>query len=170
MAEGKWHFLKGKYPDSPLGNMSVAGDRGFLDRVAERKAEYAGLEQRELVNAFVDVRKEKDELEARIKELNAASEALGQLLKERFEAQEMRSVKTEGGQLLYLNIEPYVGVADRAKFEGWVEARKELDYLWSVHPGTLGTMVKGLLEEGKDSELPEGIDVFLKTSVRMRKA
>ncbi len=161
----RWVKLKDKYPPKPL-----EGDPKYVEQVAMTRAFYAGLTFAQLMAAFVDERKTKDEIDDALKAVNLRLEALGQLLLEQFEAQDLTSVKTAAGQTLFTNVEPYVGVFDRDAFESYVVEHQELDYLWSVHSQTLGSLVKSLLEEGRDDEVPPGLKIFLKSSVRLRKA
>ncbi len=166
----KWSKLEGRYLPSPLGSMSAAGDPSYVARVDLKKVEYSGKKLGELIAAHTGLDAEKDELSARIKEINAELEALGQLIIAQLEDQGVNSVKSDGGRTVFISVEPYVGVADRAAFEAHVVGQPDLDYLWSVHPGTLGTFIKGLLEEGRDEEVPPGLNIFLKKSIRSRKS
>lgn len=166
----KWSGLKGKYENTPLGSMSSLDDPGFLQRVEELKIEFGELPQADLMKAHAVENVEKSALSDKLKETNARIEAIGQLLIDIFQGQNVTSVKTEEGQSLYISIEPHLAVQDKEAWHTFVEAHHELDYLWGTNHQTMSSWAKGLLEEGQDSEIPPCLKVFLKTSIRSRKA
>jgi len=166
----KWQHLKGKIPDAPVGDMTNAADKKFIERVDALKFNYATLTLPELMALFTGFNVEWDEVEARKKELNAEFEALGALLRAKFEEANVNSMRSNDGQNFYLSIEPYVGVEDKAKFEDWLCQQPDLDYLLGVHPQSLASLVKGYLEAGQDDQIPPHLKIFLKTQVRVRKS
>ena len=166
----KWQMLKGKYPDTPLSSMSNAADKSFLEKVDASRFNFAPKTLPELMAAFTELDKEKDDIHAREKEINVDLEALGQLIIAKFEEQGVNSVKNDAGRTFYLNIEPYVGVQDRQALEAHVEADPALSYLWILHTQSIASLVKGYLEEGQDSLVPPGLSIMLKTQVRSRKS
>src|SRR5208337_1717417 len=113
----KWAKLKGKIPEAPLGDMGNAADKKFIERVDVLKFNYAALTLPELMALFTDFNTEWDEVRGRLKELNAEFEALGKLIREKFEELNVNTMKNNIGESFYLSIEPYVGIEDRAKFE-----------------------------------------------------
>jgi hypothetical protein len=167
----KWSGLKGKYPDAPLGSMAHAADSSFLEKVEARKFEYAPLGLPELMAKLDEFRIEKDDNAKRETEINAEMEALGRLIISKFEDQGVTSVKNAAlNRTFYLNMEPYVEIADRQSLEAHVDADPALEYLYAIQYQSLASLVKTFLEEGKDSEVPPGLSIFLKTSVRSRKS
>jgi len=167
---GKWTNLKGKYEKTPLGSMSGLDDPGFLERVEQLKVEFGELPQADLMKAHRVETNEKSELGDKLKETNARIEAIGQLLIDIFNSQGVSSVKTEDSQSLYISVEPHVTVQDREALYAYIESKPELEYLWATNHMTLSSWVKNLLEEGRDSEVPECLKVWLKTSIRSRKS
>jgi hypothetical protein len=160
---GKWSGLKDKYP------RYAEGDPGFLERVQAARAAHAADPFPELIARFAKVRAEKDELKERTQELNVALEALGQLLLEQFETHDLTSVRTNEGKLLYGQVEPHVAVTDREQLETYLDAHADLQYLYRVNWQGLNVLVKELLEQGRDAEVPPGTGIFLKSGIRIRK-
>lgn len=166
----KWSGLKDRYEKTPLGAMTNAVDPGFIQRVEELKIEFGELPQADLMKAHRVESDEKDKLNEKLKETNARIEAIGQLLIDIFQSQGVTNVRTEDNQSLYISIEPYLAVQDREAWFVHVEAHPELDYLWGTNHMAMSSWAKTLLEEGKDSEIPPCLKVFLKTSIRSRKS
>jgi len=167
----RWAKLKGKYPPAPVADLESAGDRKFIEQVDERRFTYAGLSLPELMQLMVGFNAEWDEIKAREKELNIEYEAIGQLITKHFTELGVNSVKSdELGKTFYLNIEPTTTVVDNDAWEKFVDDHPELHYLWSINTQKRNTLVKALLDEGKDSEIPPMLSIFLKTTVRCVKA
>ena len=167
----KWEKLKGKLPDAPASDLTSAADTGFLPKVEECKSAIMHLSLPKLMAELTGCNQEWDDLEERRKELNVQFEAIGQLIKERFGEQGVTSVKSdEHGKTFYLAIEPVVSVKPgrREDLETWVAADPDLDYMWGIHPQTLSSWAKDKLENLQDDQIPEFLNVWLKTSVRVR--
>ena len=170
MAAPKWQKLKGKLPEAPAADMtSVGAEPTFLEQVDEQRRTFAGTPLKTLMEWYTECNEEWDSLEERKKELNVQFEALGQLIKDKFEEQNVNSVQTEDGETFKLHVEPYISVIDREALHQWVDAHEDLQYLWSVHPQSLASLVKSHLENGEDDQIPPCVKVFLKTQVRVRK-
>jgi hypothetical protein len=167
---GKWAKLRGKFESAPASNMSAAAEPKWLAKVDFAKVPYAKLTLGELMKAFDSYDQEKETKENEIKDINVELEALGSMIAEKFQGQEINSIKTDFGKTLYLNTEPYTTVSDREVFEKHVSDTEGLDYLWAVPWQSLNSLVKGLLEAGQDDQIPPGLAVFLKSSVRIRKS
>src|SRR6267142_324147 len=169
----RWSKLKGRVPDAPVNDIASAADSKFRQLVDEAKLALRDLSVPELMALILNFNVEWDGIEARKKELNVQYEALGQLLKQYFESQNVTSMKNTDGQNFYLHVEPLVMVKNRDEAEKWVAADPALDYMWGIHPQTIGSYVKDLLDKLEDdrikTEMPF-LDVFLKTSVRVRKS
>lgn len=170
---GKWaKLLKGnpKYEPAPFSSMSDAHDKSFVEKVGEYKSEYAPMTQAQLQQEFHEVNEAWEEYDAHMKVCNARLEALGQLLIALYDAQGVTSVKTDQGETLYQSVEPSVTILDKEALYAYVDADPELQYFWGIHPQTLATFVKGLIEAGLDSQIPECLKIWTKTSIRSRKA
>ena len=167
----KWVKLKGKYSTTVVSDLtSAASDKRFVERVDEKKADYQALTLPELMKWHQEFSTEWDDIEERKKELNVEFEAISQVIQAKFSQMGVSSVDSDEGQNFYLHIEPYISVADREAAENWVESDPQLEYLWSIQPKKLESLIKNHLEKGEDSQIPPCISVFLKTSVRCRKA
>lgn len=168
----KWAGLKGKYPETPLGRMTNAASASFMDKVNKHKLELAATPEPDLMARFLEIAKEQEEIAERDTELNAEREAIDRILKDAFESRGIDSARNSVlGKTFYLNVEPYVTINNGQAAEQYVTDRgEELDYLWSVSAPKLGTLVKDLLEEGRDEEVPACVTVFMKTSVRAVKS
>jgi len=160
----KWSSLKNRYP------RYAKGDADYLEKVSEARAAHAADPFHLLIERFAGLRAEKERLEERIARLNVELEALGQLLLDQFEAQDLTSVRTSAGQLLYVQVTPHVSVADREKLEAYLDEHADLQYLYHVNWQGLNILVKELLEKGRDGEVPPGVGVFLKSDVRIRRS
>jgi hypothetical protein len=171
----KWNKLQGKVPEAPASDMTSAADEKFLPRVEKLKAELAGLPLAELMSQLLTCNEEWDALEAQKKELNVSFEALSQLILKQFRAQGLSVVKNEAGKTFKIHTEPYISVKKgrRDEAEAWVAADPARDYLWSIHPQSLASWVKTILEKledekTEDDKIPEFIDVFSKTSIQVK--
>lgn len=162
---GKWDKLKGKLPwGSPLSDK-----KGFADRVQELRAQNAGRDMKGLIKALAEARREGARLDDLKTDCNALDAALSMLLIDLMDAHDFSSVRTEEHGLVRVAVEPYCSVQDKGLFEGHVESRPELDYMWSVNYQTLNSFVKELYESGRDGEVPPGVGVFLKSKVSFNK-
>lgn len=168
----KWAKLKGKFPDAPVADMDAAVDPKYKLKVDAAKLPYQGLSLGDLMKAFSGFKEKKDVLSDEWKAVNLELEALGQLIKDKFEEQDVNSVKTDFGRTVYLNIEPYSYVKKDKKddFEKRVMEDPQLDYLWSIHHQMLNSWIKDMLEKGNDEQIPPEIEVYLKTQVRIRES
>jgi hypothetical protein len=164
----KWAKLKGKFDKTPLGKMSDAKDASFVQLVDQAKLEYGSLNQDELQREFVEQDLAKDAAKSAERAANARLEALGQLLIARFEEQQVNSVKTDLGKTFTINVEPYVSYESKEEFEKYIVEHPELEYMYTINPQSLSSYVKDLLEQGKDSEIPSCLKVYLKTQMRIR--
>lgn len=159
----KWAHLRGKYPAKPA-------EASFEERVAARTAGYVDYSIPSLADEFVDLKQWKSGVEEQVEELNVVLEALQRVLLEKLEAQGLSSAETSSGQKLNTKVEVYPHVVDGEAFSGYLKANPDLDYIRKPHPASLAAYVRGLLEEGKDSEVPPGVSVYLKTTVGVKKA
>lgn len=161
---GKWAHLKGVYPER------VTGNEGYEARVAEAQSNLADYSIPELADRFIELRQDKEAHEGSIAELNVLLEAAQRRLMELLEVQGLTSAETSNGQKLSMRTEVYPSVTDPEAFTAHLRATPDLDYLRKPHPASLAAYVRGLLEEGKDAEVPPGVAVFLKTTVGVKKA
>lgn len=156
-----WEGFKGKLP-------KWEGDEPeWIEKVRIEKEKLAGLSRSEIALIQKDLREEKDRLKAREKEVNILYEACQSTLVERLEAQGERSFTLTGGELFYLKDEPYTKVVDVNANNQWY-VDNGMDEMRTVIWQTQNAIVKERLQNGLP--IPEGTEVFLKTTVVMRKS
>lgn len=173
---GKWTKLKGKYPRLPLETDYQQKVNVVLDSQAPEfvlsPAEHSGriykvreLSDFQIAALYNAARGRKDELEADLKVVDLEIEAYSRLLVDRFEAAGETSKTFDGGTVLSLGDEPYPTVKDQALMMAWLK-RKGLESLLTLNYQTMSSLVKNAIQEG--SELPDGVDIFIKTKVTRR--
>ena len=168
---GKWSALKGTLKPLPIVYEEGAD---YAAKVDATKAELGAKGLQELADVYNDLRDQKEEAEEALKELNAQLDGIEQLLATRMEDQGMSNFKLASGGQFILKDEPHTSVKDKTAVREWFEKQGLKEILappWS----TLNAMVKGILEDpidpatGEPRAMPDGIDVFMKTSVQRRK-
>lgn len=161
---GKWTNLRGKFP------LRVPGEQAYLEKVDAEKTLRASVPLGELMAEFEELNHKKDEHADAIKEINVKLEALQQLLIGQFDDLGVSSLKTQSGRTLYQQVEPEPSVVDQQRLEQYIAENPDLDYLYRVNHQSLKSLVKGLLEEGRDAEVPPGVSVFLREKIGSRKS
>lgn len=158
----KWEDFKGKLPKY------TGGEVDYIVRVTNRKLEL--LEEFQKTVDFADYLKKnnlrKEELEKELSDVNLNLEATQQILAERFENEGTQSIRLSSGELFYLEEVPYTQVKDKHAVNNWFETNN-MKEMFSVNWNSLNALVKERLQSGQP--LPEGVDVFMKTTVKMRK-
>lgn len=162
---GKWTNLRGKFP------LRVPGEQAYLEKVDNERALRASVSLADLMVEFEQLNAEKDEHEDVVKGINVKLEALQQLMISRFDELGVTSMRTVSGRTLYQQIEPEPSVAEPQKLEKYIEDNPDLEYLYKVNHQSLKSLVKGMLEEGKDTEVETmGVSVFLREKIGSRKS
>jgi hypothetical protein len=119
-----------------------------------------------LTQAYAALRRQEEELEEKLKEVNLSKTAYEQLLDEQFEAEGITSTKLTDGTSVRTQPEPYAVVKDRDAFRRWCIANgyeNSLQLPWQ----TANAILKERLEGGE--EMPTGLDAFIKTKVVLTK-
>lgn len=162
---GKYSGLKGKLP-------AFEPDKKWQDKINDVKKQIIGevddvtfANPNWLARRYVNLRLEKQELSEQLSELNTQIEALVQMLTERFDTDGTSTLKLSDGVSLSLKDEPYPVVKDSYALRGWIESTGQTAML-TLPTQTLKGFVKMALEQG--SELPPGVEVFLKTGLSCR--
>lgn len=158
----KWESFKGTLPKFE------GGEPDYITKVNKLKEDL--LEQFTKTVDFADfigknIRR-KEELEEELKEINLNIEAAQQILVDRFENDGMQSLRLSTGELFYLHEEPYSKVEDKALVNNWFE-ENNMGEMRTVNWQSLNAIVKERLEHSQP--VPEGVSVFMKTVVKMRK-
>lgn len=169
---GKWSFLKGKLKPVPV---EVKFDEGasYQEKVDKVKEKFAGSDLADLANTYNELCEVEAEIKAAESEMNVHFEAVSQLLITRLEDQGLSSFKLPTGENFFLKEEPRTTVKDKTAVREWCEnngLKEILAPAWQ----TLNAMVKGILEDPIDPAtnqprpLPDGIEVFMNTTVQRR--
>jgi predicted acyl esterase len=165
---GKWSAYKDTLPRLD-GN-----DPSYQERVNERKQAFSvdprtqGKPSLGLLGDWYNQKRlEKDALNEQLSDVNLELEALTQILVDKLEETGLTQVRLTDGSTLSLKDEPYTKVTDRETFVAWIKSQG-LDALLSVNYMSANSLVKERLMAGEPA--PDGVDVFLKTSLTRRKA
>jgi len=157
----KWKNLKGRFP-------VATKDEAFELTVARAQEGFTGLRLKGLLAVLAERDRKKDALNDYLREVNADITALNRLILAEFEAQGVSSVRSDGGITFHERIDVGVGVEAPDVFFAYLNEHPELEYLYDVKTSDVTTLVKDLLEEGKDEEIPPGLKIYLRTSVGMK--
>jgi hypothetical protein len=133
----------------------------------EPAALYDGATKEQLAQAYLKLRGDKERLEKTAKTINKTVEAINRILVGMLEADGASSVRLQNGGGVDLEDAPYCTVEDTATFMAWIKEQGMEDMLvlqWQ----TMNATVKTRLEAGL--EPPPGVKVYLKSSVKRRKA
>jgi hypothetical protein len=128
-----------------------------------------------LCRVYSELRNAKTEIDAVLSEFDLQIEAAAQIIAGRLESLDLTSIKLDSGENFILKDEPYVSVKDKALNRDWF-AKNDLGELLTVNWQTLNAFVKEILEHpidvttGQPKTLPDGIDIYMKTSISRRKA
>ena len=160
--EKKWAAFKGKFQKY----RDPKQDSTFFERVATVKKEIEQVDNAELGRVAGHLKKRKEVLEKEVKQLNIEIEAVQMILTERFENLGLQSLKLANGALLYLNDEPYSSVKDREALVKWLK-ENDMEEMLTPQWQSLNAMVKERLLA--DLPIPNGVEIFMKTTVNMRK-
>lgn len=156
----KWESFKGKLP------VFVEPDADRRAQILNVKKSFSDMPNAELMLQMRDLKYEKKELEECLKGKQLILDSIVELLAERFENSGTQSTKIATGELFYLSDEPYTKVLDPKQTNEWV-IQEGMDELRQVPWQTMNGIVKERLEKGE--KLPPGVEVFMKTTVVMRK-
>jgi hypothetical protein len=134
---------------------SITNDSDFELHASTLAHEYAGL------------RAEKDKAESFVSEINLRLEAVSQLMADQFEIEGVSSLKTESGQSVAVQLEPYARVVDKEANRLWA-IKNGLERMMSLPWQTINSQAKEMLLDGMPP--PDGVEVFAKTKIVLRKA
>jgi hypothetical protein len=132
------------------------------DRIDAAKAEFAGMSVKELTQAYLNLRDEADELNARVEKLDERVQATEQLIVEVYEAEGIHSLKMFGGAAVRTDPIPYASVADKQTYRQWCIQQGLEDQMVLPWPTTTSIVKERLLNGDPE---PPGVTVFCKTTV-----
>lgn len=121
----------------------------------------------DLARYYRDLRQDIEDLEEAVKELNVELEATQQLVHERYEAEELTSLKLSDGGSVSVQEEPYAQVVDPALFRTYCLTDPDLRQQVSLPWQTTNAMVKQSLLEGQD--YPPGVKAYIKPKLVWRR-
>jgi hypothetical protein len=156
----RWAGLKGTLPKWE------GGDKSFIEKVNGERFHLANKKNVEVAAILRDLKERKAKLEEEESKLNVQIEACSSELADRFEVEDMQSLKMQSGETFSLEDVPYAVITDKGEVNKWF-IENNMDEMRTVQWTSLNALVKELLESGKP--LPSGVDVFLKSTVKMRK-
>lgn len=141
---------------------------GFLMRSGKAGRTFLATDKTILAERWSSLRNYKDDLEARIKEVNLAIAAMQQLVLARLDDEGIDRFGV-AGSLYYLQDEPYFSIDDKAKVVAWFKANGLEDML-SVNYQTLSGFVKErILDKEVAAPVPDGVKMFVKETLRERR-
>lgn len=150
-----------KRTDEDSFRMQVQVARGAI--VKELGADF---NTSELVRLYFKLRREKEEVEEKVSQLNLRIETVTTLVIDGFERDGVSSIKLEDGSSLSNNPEPQAKVADEEKFWKWCHDDADLRRLMKLPWNTTNAMVKDLLLQAK--ELPPGVEAYFRDKLTPR--
>ena len=164
----KWATFRKLYPKAPIEATAFDAMNAVLDAPAfqgEDTTRVRDLNNTQLKGLYVQVRQQIDELDAKLSVLNVQKNALTYLFTERFEEDDVTSMKFDDGVMLSEAPEPYPNVKDRATLIAWVKETGQEELL-TLNFQTLASMCKQLLLDGKP--IPPGVDIYMKSKLSAR--
>lgn len=164
----KWATFRKLYPKAPIEATAFDAMNAVLDAPAfqgEDTTRVRDLNNTQLKGLYVQVRQQIDELDAKLSVLNVQKNALTYLFTERFEEDDVTSMKFDDGVMLSEAPEPYPNVKDRATLVAWIKSTGQEDLL-TLNFQTLASMCKQLLLDGKP--IPPGVDIYMKSKLSAR--
>lgn len=149
----------------------------FAEEAAEEEANVpvVALEtEKELFETLIAIgefRREKSELEARVKLIAKELARLEPIAEATFDARGVSKLAIEGVGLFYTQTALFPAVHDKPKFVEWLDQVGEGALaVRAVHPQTLKKFWKTSLERGSELPPPEVASAFEKRTIRLRKA
>ena len=157
---GKWsettkHLQPLPDPDTP-----------YFQRLAQRADELMGTDLDALAQLYGRADETRQALERQTSDVTLERDAIGRAMLRKMEDANLDSVVT-GGYRWTPSPEPYPQVKDRVALREWATQNGMEDALAIPHQ-TLKATVKAALENHE--ALPEGIEIFVKTTFSRRKA
>ena len=142
-------------------------DPTFQDKVDRRKGELAGpWKPGALAVEYRAVRRAREELDARVSEINVEIAALEQLIWSSFEDEGISSVRLENGDSVSVQPEPVASVKDHDALRSWAIANgheRQLQLPWV----TVNAVAKQRLLDGEPP--PDGVELAVRNKTVLRK-
>lgn len=137
---------------------------GWKPETVERKSaefkklaeEFQHLPTTALVMQFVKMRNQKDAIEETLKPVDARIGVLTSLIAERFDEEELKSLKLDTGESVSVSARTSYKITNREQFFTWLRENQMEEEL-TVNTMRLNTLAGGWLSEQK--RLPPGIEM-----------
>lgn len=165
---GKYENFRKLYPKAPIESKAFERINIVLDSPAvcgEEQLRVRDLDNTGLCEMYVDIRKQLDELEAKVAVLEIQKAALTYLFTNRFEEDDVTSMKFANGVTLGESVEPLPNVKDREALVNWIKETGQEELL-TINYQTLASITKQALLEGKP--IPAGCEVYMKQKLTAR--
>jgi hypothetical protein len=169
---GKYEQFRKQYPKAPLEATAFDKINAVLDAPAFSSIEdplnqfrLRDLDSTQLCERYVQVRTKIDELEAELSVLEVQKAAMTYLFTNRFEDDDVTSMKFANGVTLGESVEPLPNVKDREALITWIKNTGQEDLL-TLNYQTLASITKQALLEGKP--VPPGVEVYMKQKLTAR--
>lgn len=169
---GKYETFRKLYPKAPIEAKAFEKIQVVLDAPAFSSLEdplnqfrLRDLDSTQLCERYVGVRKQIDDIEETLSVLEVQKAALTYLFTNRFEEDDVTSMKFANGVTLGESIEPLPNVKDRTALIEWIKSTGQEELL-TLNYQTLASITKQALLEGKP--IPPGVEVFMKQKLTAR--
>jgi len=123
----------------------------------------------EKLENYKKMRAELDEKKEQLKELQSEVASLEYEIIQEMEGLNLLSLRTDDGVLFTTIVKSYPSLKaeDREIAYNWLKERGLFDALATINPNTLRGFINERLEAGE--ELPPGVELYMKTTLSMRK-
>lgn len=167
---GKYEAFRKLYPKAPIeadafDRINIVLDGHPYGGSVHSILRVRDLDNTELCEMYTRIRKELDELEAQVSVLETQKAALTYLFTNRFEEDDVTSMKFANGVTLGESVEPLPNVKDRQLLIDWIKSTGQEELL-TLNYQTLASITKQALLEGRP--LPPGVEVFMKQKLTAR--
>jgi hypothetical protein len=122
----------------------------------ETSKQYQHFKTVDLVTAYTEIRRKKEEIEESLKPVDHRLFVLTTLIAERFDEEEIKSLKLDSGESVSVSMRTTYKIADNAKFIAWIHESGLQEEL-KVNSQRLQSLAGGYLSEME--QLPPGVEI-----------
>jgi hypothetical protein len=163
-------MARGKYADvCPNLPRDQPEDAPYQDRINMRKGEIV-REMRctasALAHRYRDIRRQKEELERQMKDIDFELTAVSQLLVDKYEEEGTSSIRLDDGSAVSTTMKPHAKVVDKEAFRLWC-IENGLERSLQLHSSTTDSLVAQRLLDGLPT--PPGVEAFTRIAPRLLK-
>lgn len=163
---GKYETFRKLYPKAPIEATAFDKINAVLDAPLEaEQMRVRDMDNTALCEMYVNVRSQIDELAVKLSVLEVQKAALTYLFTNRFEEDDVTSMKFANGVTLGESVEPLPNVKDREALISWIKSTGQEDLL-TLNYQTLASITKQALLEGKP--IPPGVEVYMRQKLTAR--